>query len=241
MGKIKDITNQRFGNLVAIKNTGRKDSHRNYIWLCECDCGNFCEVVGNNLRTGHTKSCGCLRQTVCSEIGKKQNIIDETGNKYHKLTVANFAYIKNACAYWNCICECGNKIVVAGNHLRSGHTKSCGCVKSIGEFLINQILSENNINYTTQYTVSGPKRGCYRFDFAIWDENNQLSRLIEFDGEQHYEDKSTSYYGNYEIIHNRDLAKNDYCKQNNIPLVRIPYYERENLTLELLLGNQYLV
>jgi hypothetical protein len=63
VGKIKDITNERFGSLTARKNTGRKDAHRNYIWLCECDCGNFCEVIGNNLRTGHTKSCGCLRQT----------------------------------------------------------------------------------------------------------------------------------------------------------------------------------
>lgn len=34
MGKIKDITNVRFGNLVAIKNTGKADAHRNLIWLC---------------------------------------------------------------------------------------------------------------------------------------------------------------------------------------------------------------
>ena len=114
-------------------------------------------------------------------------------------------------------------------------------MKSVGEFLINQLLSENNINYSTQYAIPSENGGYYRFDFAIWDNNKNLIRLIEFDGEQHYEGKCTPHYGSYEEIHNRDLSKNDYCKQNNIPLVRIPYYERENLTLELLLGNQYLV
>lgn len=114
-------------------------------------------------------------------------------------------------------------------------------MKSVGEFLINQLLSENNINYSIQYAIPSENGGYYRFDFAIWDNNKNLIRLIEFDGEQHYEDKCTPHYGDYKIIHNRDLAKNDYCKHNNIPLVRIPYYEKENLTLELLLGNQYLV
>lgn len=54
MGKIKDITGIRFGNLVAIQDTKKSDTHRNRIWLCQCDCGNTCEVSGNNLRTGHT-------------------------------------------------------------------------------------------------------------------------------------------------------------------------------------------
>ena len=238
---MKDITNERFGNLTAIRNTGRKDIHRNYIWLCQCDCGNFCEVVGNNLRTGHTKSCGCLRQTVCAKVGKQQNIIEETGNTYGYLSVIEFAYIKKQVAYWKCKCKCGNEVIVAGNHLRSGHTKSCGCINSIGEFIINQILSENNINYLTQYTVRSPNNGYYRFDFVLLDDDGNIRRFIEFDGEQHYESKCSQYYGDFEEIHKRDLEKNEYCKNNNIPLVRIPYWERYNLTLDMIIGNKYLI
>lgn len=237
MGKIKDITNMRFGNLIAIKNTGKADKHRNLIWLCQCDCGNTCEVSGNNLRTGHTKSCGCLKQINCAEVGKKQNIIDEVGNKYGKLTVLSFDKIDNHCAYWNCKCECGNEVKVAGNHLRSGHTTSCGCVKSVGEMRINQILSQAGINYSSQYTIF-INQSYYRFDYAIFDSNNQLIRFIEFDGEQHYLE---SGFSNYEVIHKRDIIKNQYCYENNIPLVRIPYWERDNLTLDLILGNKYLL
>ena len=235
MGKIKDITNQRFGNLIAIENTGKRDNGRNLIWLCKCDCGNTCEVSGNNLRTGHTKSCGCLKQIKCSEIGKKQTIVDEINNQYGKLTVIEFDSIKNHIAYWKCRCKCGNEIIVAGNHLRSGHTKSCGCIKSFGEEKINKILSNSQINYSSQYTIF-INSSYMRFDYAIFDDLNNLLRLIEFDGEQHFNSKSPWY----ENTHRNDVIKNKYCIDNNIPLVRIPYWEIDNLDLNLILGDKYL-
>jgi hypothetical protein len=238
MGKVKDITGMRFGNLIAVKDTGKSDANRNRIWLCQCDCGSpLCEVSGNNLRTGHTKSCGCLKQIKCAEIGKKQNIIDEIGNVYGKLTVISMEKVDNHCAFWNCKCECGNEIIVAGNHLRTGHTTSCGCVKSVGEMRINQILSQTEMNYSTQYTIFIDD-AYYRFDYAIFDNQHQLIRLVEFDGEQHYHQ---SHFYDYERTHRNDLRKNQYCKDNNIPLVRIPYWERNNISLDLILGDKYLI
>ena len=237
MGKVKDITGMRFGNLIAIQDTKKSDAHRNRIWLCQCDCGNTCEVIGNNLRTGHTQSCGCRKQTACAEIGKKQNIIDETGNKYGKLMVLSMEKVDNHCALWRCKCECGNEVIVTGNHLRTGHTTSCGCIKSVGEMKINQILTQNKVNYSTQYTVFIDE-AYYRFDCAIYNSQNQLLRLVEFDGEQHF--YQSNFY-DYETTHRNDLRKNQYCKENNIPLVRIPYWERDNITLNLILGDKYLV
>ena len=236
MGKAKDITNIRFGNLVAIQNTGKRDKGRNLIWLCQCDCGNVCEVSGNNLRTGHTKSCGCLKQTKCAETGKKQQIINEIDNIYDRLTVIEFNGVKDHVAYWKCRCECGNEIIVAGNHLRSGHTKSCGCLKSNGEEKINKILSNSNINYSTQYTIF-INSSYVRFDYAIFDDNNKLLRLIEFDGEQHF-DSSSNWY---KKTHINDLIKNQYCIDNHIALIRIPYWEINNLNLDLLLSDKYII
>lgn len=236
MGKVKDITGIRFGNLIAIQDTKKSDAHRNRIWLCQCDCGNMCEVSGNNLRTGHTQSCGCRKQTVCAEIGKKQNIIDEIGNVYGKLTVIALEKIENHCAFWKCKCECGNEITVAGSHLRSGHTKSCGCLKSFGEEKINKILSNSNINYSTQYTIF-INSSYMRFDYAIFDNSNNLMRLIEFDGEQHFNPDSNWY----DKTHTNDLLKNQYCIDKNISLVRIPYWEIDNLNLDLLLNDKYRV
>jgi hypothetical protein len=236
MGKVKDITGMRFGNLIAIQDTKKSDAHRNRIWLCQCDCGNMCEVSGNNLRTGHTQSCGCRKQTVCAGIGKKQNIIDEISNVYGKLTVIALEKIENHCAFWKCKCECGNEIIVAGSHLRSGHTKSCGCLKSFGEEKINKILSNSNINYSTQYTIF-INSSYMRFDYAIFDEQHNLLRLIEFDGEQHFNPTSNWY----NKTHTNDVIKNQYCIDKKIPLIRIPYWEINNLNLDLLLSDKYKV
>lgn len=49
--------NARFGKLRAIKDTGKKQG-TNHIWLCECDCGNLCEVSTGHLGV-NTNSCGC--------------------------------------------------------------------------------------------------------------------------------------------------------------------------------------
>lgn len=59
MSKILDITDQRYGMLVAISRTEQR-SGTSYKWLCHCDCGGQSHVATNNLRTGHTDNCGCL-------------------------------------------------------------------------------------------------------------------------------------------------------------------------------------
>jgi hypothetical protein len=57
---IIDITNQRFGRLVAIKIVGKEQHH--LLWLCKCDCGNTTIVRSQQIREGRTQSCGCLQQ-----------------------------------------------------------------------------------------------------------------------------------------------------------------------------------
>ena len=60
MGHIKDLTGKRFGRLIVIC-IGNRLPGRNYAWLCLCSCGNYKIVRGTCLKTGDTKSCGCLR------------------------------------------------------------------------------------------------------------------------------------------------------------------------------------
>jgi len=57
MGKLKDLTGQRFGRLTVIKRAENK--YGRATWLCQCDCGNQKEVQSWNLVSGQTKSCGC--------------------------------------------------------------------------------------------------------------------------------------------------------------------------------------
>lgn len=61
MGKLVDLTGQRFGRLIVLYR-GEKVKHNETVkWYCKCDCGNYCWVDGPELRKGDTKSCGCLK------------------------------------------------------------------------------------------------------------------------------------------------------------------------------------
>ena len=232
----KDITNQRFGRLIAISKTNKTTKDHYIIWNCKCDCGNYCEVDLHSLERGNTQSCGCLRKERSSEVTSQSRL--ELLNKiFGKLTVIEDMGIQSGHHYWKCQCECGNQIITRGEYLRSGHKHSCGCLKqSVGEYNIEQILKFNNINYITQYNPNINKF----YDFALL-ENNNVIRLIEFDGIQHY--KEVEFFSKRNLLQTQiaDQEKNEYALSHNIPLVRIPYWERDNITLEMLMGDKYLI
>lgn len=57
--KLIDLTGQKFGRLTVIKRFNNKNN-RHTQWICKCECGNECIVNADNLKKGHTQSCGCL-------------------------------------------------------------------------------------------------------------------------------------------------------------------------------------
>ena len=68
MPKKIDLTNQRFGKLIAIKEAPKElRSGGRVTWVCKCDCGSEVAVPSNRLRYGKTKSCGCLREMTYEE------------------------------------------------------------------------------------------------------------------------------------------------------------------------------
>ena len=121
MSKMNDLTNQRFGKLVAIEPRGRKN--KKIAWFCQCDCGNTSIVASDKLRNGHTQSCGCL-----SKQRGHERVIDLTGKRYGRWTVIERAGYKGKDITWKCKCDCGTISEVQGNSLRSGGTMSCGCL-----------------------------------------------------------------------------------------------------------------
>lgn len=250
MGKFIDLTGQRFGRLVVIERDfnyvyEHNIKNKNTVyWKCQCDCGNFKSVDGHLLKRGITKSCGCLKsQLITNKNCSRSNI--EVGTKFGQLTyLKDLGYRKqnsrNKKERWGlCQCSCGRQLEVSHNNLKSGGTKSCGCVNSRGEFIISQILQENNINFSTQYTfqdLRGIKNGLLRFDFAIFDDNNKLIKLIEFDGRQHVFGPAGKWTQSYskETLQEHDRRKDEYCKNHNIPLLRIPYCDINKLSKEYL-------
>ena len=55
----ENLTGRRFGKLTAIQRVENK--HNRTCWLCQCDCGNQCEVTAHMLKSGRVRSCGCIR------------------------------------------------------------------------------------------------------------------------------------------------------------------------------------
>ena len=64
MGKFIDIAGQRFGRLIALKRVGTSNKGGNAIWLCLCSYEGYKTVQANDLKNGHTQSCGCLLKEV---------------------------------------------------------------------------------------------------------------------------------------------------------------------------------
>ena len=227
MPSLIDLTGKKFGKLTVLEKAPSRN--RKVYWKCQCDCGNIIETRGDRLKEGRVKSCGCYSIEKIQAIGHK-NEKNLLGQKFNKLTVLERSpsIHKDHCAYWICKCDCGNIVEVSGTNLRTGNTKSCGCLKSIGEQTIQKILQENNISYKKEYTfndlIGKSNKGHLKFDFAIFDKENKLICLIEYQGIQHYS-KDNKWYRP-----EADLLKKQYCQNNNILLIEIKYSELSKLS-----------
>lgn len=221
MGKIKDLTGQKFNSLTVLEITNER-RNRQVVWKCKCDCGNITYVVGQALRTGHTKTCGCGNY-------QSKNANDLEGLTFSKLKVLKrIGTNEKRNAIWDCLCECGNHRECTSHQLTSLEVRSCEkCVNfaSKGEQIIAELLTKNNINFIRQFTfkdlISKYNRNL-KFDFAIVNNDGSLKYLIEYDGIQHSE--PCELFGGEKGLkerQERDKIKNEYCKKHNITLLRI--------------------
>lgn len=238
MSKLIDLTGNRYSRLLVLHKDNERKTNSGSYWICECNCGNIKSVKSSSLRRGEIQSCGCLFTEAIRRTGQA-HLDDLTGKRFGLLTVIERDQEKeksyNNVVYWKCLCDCGNVISVRANNLRrkdENRTISCGCSKrSAGELYIANILDEANISYIQEYRF--PDFPTKPFDFAII-KNGQIVQLIEFDGEQHYKEVP-QWRTTLKEIQRRDKEKNEYAAKHNIPLIRIPYWERDNLTLDKLI------
>ena len=70
MRKKLEIAGQKFGRLTACKETNKRADGK-VVWECMCDCGNKVEVSGKLLKSGNTKSCGCIAAELLSARNMK--------------------------------------------------------------------------------------------------------------------------------------------------------------------------
>ncbi len=76
MPRFRDRTNDKYGRLTVISHAG-KDHRNKHMWLCLCDCGNEKIVVSDNLASGKSNSCGCLKAEVLARKGNQYGVYND--------------------------------------------------------------------------------------------------------------------------------------------------------------------
>ena len=237
MPKKIDLTNKRFGKLLVLsqaENIQTPNGRSHVAWNCQCDCGNTKIIRGECLRNGSTTSCGCVQAENRRQAGLGRKLPLE-GKRFGKLLVIKDSGKRETRGgvLWECLCDCGNISFVSTSNLtrEKESTISCGCAKSKGEEKIISLLIEMQIPFITQKRFDScvfPETNCQLvFDFYLPEQN----LLIEYDGEQHFHEIKNDRY-DFQGLQKRDTFKNNWCLENNIELVRIPYYDFDKLTIE---------
>jgi hypothetical protein len=109
--------------------------------VAKCTCGNVKSFLISNLRRGLTKSCGCIKPL--------QPVGDLLGAKFGSLLVLGLNS-RNP-VRWKCRCDCGNEAVVAPGHLKSGHTRSCGCLYTASVSAMRKKMITHGMSQTKIY------------------------------------------------------------------------------------------
>jgi len=217
-----DISNMTFGKWTVL----RPDKSRPRYYVCKCNCGTIKSVFSGSLKSGTSKSCGCYKTQQLKEKNNK-NANSHIGEKYGKLTVLDCYKNEKDGAYWyKCKCDCGAFKDVSGKRLFNGMCVSCGCLDSKANMLMDQLLTSKNIPFKREYTFPDLKDvKLLRFDFALFNMEQELIGLIELNGTLHYSASGTGWDTPERLIRQQkhDYMKRLYCEENRIPFLVIPY------------------
>lgn len=215
-----NIIGLAFGEWTPIK----LDKSRPRYHICKCSCGTIRSVFTSSLINGTSKSCGCLKSKLLK--GKnKINAESHIGEKHGFLTIED-CYLDNGDYWYKCKCECGNRVNVLGKRLFFGMTSSCGCLNSKANELMDKILTDYKINFKREYKFIDCKdKTPLPFDFALFNNEEELIGLIELNGSLHYSTSGTGWDTPERLIKQQkhDYIKRLFCEENKIPFLVIPY------------------
>lgn len=215
-----NLVGNSFGKLLVISQV-TTETTKSKKWNCLCECGESIIVTSTDLLRGKNSRTHCG----CSGIKKSNNKL--IGKMFGSLTVSNETRSKRGKKAWECVCGCGNKIILETSALLTGTTVTCPDCSS---FKTERIA----IQITEKLTgLAFPKtRFCFngnRYEFDGYNEKCKIA--IEYQGYQHYifPNFFQKTLEEHEKAKQRDNNKRQYCLLNNIQLIEIPYTEENNL------------
>lgn len=211
-----------------------KSSSKHVWWKCSLGHSWMTKV---NQRTSLVRNCPyCMNKKILVGFNDLKTthpeILDEWDYVKNEKLPSEYMSGTDQKVWWNC--KKGHSYKMNIVHRVNG----CGCSickESKGEKAIRSYLDKNHIKYIAQYKTDDCKdKRLLPFDFAILNSKDEIDFLIEYDGVQHFEctDFSKSKKESkrkFEEVNRHDTIKNNYCKENNIKLLRIPYTEFDNI------------
>lgn len=230
--KYPDLKGKIFGRLTVLDVLyiyPYKNNRSDTMCKCQCECGNTVYLVPAILLGGRQHSCGCLEKE--SRYERKHNLMLYPGQRFGHLQVLSLSSTKkdaNNNCFWHCKCDCGNYCDVAYHALISGHTRSCGCNKqSKYEEFASKILLHLHIQNQREYSYNDllgtDGKSVLRFDFHFLYKGQEY--CLECQGQQHYEIvKGWGGEMGFKKRNILDEKKRQYCQDNGIILICVPYY-----------------
>jgi hypothetical protein len=125
--RLSKLAGQRFNSLTVIRKAGTKS--KQLVWLCRCDCGNTTKVLSDNLRRGHTRSCGCLQRESRGKTLRKDLVGRQFGIARVVAQAGSIVLKSGKRRRWKCICAC-DRVFYTTSTLTS-KTRSCGCQRLV--------------------------------------------------------------------------------------------------------------
>lgn len=198
-----------------------------------CKCGSAFEVSYKEFKFGAKQQCNdcsakIMQEKMSLNYDDVKHYIEVDSNSGCRLL--SDAYTNNRTKL-KVKCKCGDVFYVDFDKFKNRKKQQCNrCSSSEGERRIANTLDKMKVAYQSEYSFNdllGVGGGLLRFDFAILDGEGVVVLLIEYDGEFHYIERPLD--NPLEYRQQNDELKNQYCKNNNIPLLRIPYWEFDNI------------
>lgn len=186
--------------------------------------GRFSTIPNNLLRGSGCPHCfGTPRKT--TSIFRKE-VFSSTNGEYELMSEYIDAHTKTTIKHN--ICELVYN-VTPHSFLKGSRCPKCN--ESKGEKKIRGFLENKGLKYQAQHRIADCKNKiALPFDFAVFNEKGDVSVLLEYDGIQHFE--AVDFFGGengFLYRKKNDQIKNNYCKENSIKLVRIPYWKKNNI------------
>lgn len=231
---------QRFSYIRDLPSVKRKNGTARKVEVQDIYTKEIFSAFLSDIRTGHTKYPPSLSKKIRGEnrrVWAKNEIKNIEGNNIillddnadiPKASDGSRRYIfKNI--------DTGIEFIDTVSHVKSGY--NVGVKRSKGESLLRNLFTKMSIDFIPEYSFDdciNPNTGIrLKFDFYLPDYNC----CIEYDGEQHFKGwrKSRDFKASLQQVQFRDSIKNQYCREHDILLIRIPYTDYNRLNEEYIL------